>query len=897
MKIHQLDPAEALLSLNTRFEGLSEREARRRLREYGPNRLAEPRRQALIIRILREFTHFFALLLWCAAALAFFADWQAPGENMATLGWAIVAVILINGGFSFMQEYRAEHAVLALQKLLPVEVKVLRAGELHLTEASDLVPGDVVMLQEGDSIPADCRLLEAFGIRVNNAAVTGESRPQARMALACREDEVLHARNVLLAGTSVVSGEGRALVFHTGMLTEFGKIAALTQVVREDLSPLQQEIVRLSRIVGLLALSLGVVFFFLGQAAGLSFWQNFIFAIGIIVANVPEGLLPTVTLSLAMATQRMSRRNVLIRHLPAVETLGSTTVICTDKTGTLTQNRMAVRRLYLDGAPVEPDHLTAAQQVRYQALWECARHCQELKWTSRDGVSAWLGDPMEIALVGMADRFHVNEPGWQKIDELPFDTDRKRMTLVFRNHRGIRVLTKGALEKLLPLCRGALTPEGVAPLAEAGQTVWLTAEARMAESGLRVLAFAYRDFAEAEVGEPWEQGLILVGLVGLEDPPRPEVPLAIRRCREAGIRVIMVTGDHPRTAVAIAREIGLVCGDQPLVLSGEALRKLSAVQLQLALDHEEVVFARLGADQKMRVVEALKRKGQIVAVTGDGVNDAPALKKADIGIAMGVTGTDVARESADMILLDDNFAGIVYAVEEGRAVFGNLRKFIGYVLTSNVPELVPYLAFALLGIPLPLTIIQILLVDLGTDMLPALGLGADPPAPGGMQKAPRPRHEKLLNAPLLLRAYLFLGVLEAVLAMAAYFFVLHRAGWQLNAALTGSDPIYREATTACLSAIIVSQVVNVFLCKHPDQPLLAAPLFNNRLILAGVALEIGLILVVDYTAIGQRIFLTAPLGLEVWGFILALAPVMVVGEALRRRLSRAHGSLYSHGRG
>jgi len=883
MKIHHLRPDQALRSLHTQPEGLSETEAARRLREYGANRLTEVERESVILRFARQFTHFFALLLWLAAALAFVGDWKAPGEGMATLGFAIVGVILVNGLFSFWQEHRAEMAIAALQKLLPLQVKVMREGGVRLADAADIVPGDVILLQEGDNIPADCRVLEAFALRVNNATVTGESLPQARDAQPSAEEDLIHARNVLLAGTAVVSGEGRAAVFHTGMHTEFGKIAHLTQAAGEPVSPLQKEIVRLSRFVGVLAVALGMVFFYIGRVVGLSFWQDFIFAIGIIVANVPEGLLPTVTLSLAMATQRMARRHALVRHLPSVETLGSATVICTDKTGTLTQNRMAARQLFLGNAIRRPEDIDETLAAAYPRLWECARNCQNLKETNRE--REWLGDPMEIALVRMAERFLGETAAYPKIDEVPFDTDRKRLSILSRTPEGNRLYVKGALETVLPLCIRVQIGEETEPLTDEIRRRFVDAQETLAENGLRILAFAHRDVAETYDYARLEESLTLVGLVGLEDPPRPEVPAAIEKCLQAGIKVIMVTGDHPHTATAIAREIGLLRGHRPYVVTGDDLRRLSNTQLQLALDREDIIFARLGADQKMRIVEALKRKRHVVAVTGDGVNDAPALKAADIGIAMGIAGTDVAKESADMILLDDNFASIVSAIEEGRAVFGNIRKFMSYILTSNIPELVPYLAFALFSIPLPLTVIQILAVDLGTDMVPALGLGADRPDPVCMKKPPRSVKEKLLGWPLVARAYLFLGVLEALAAMAAFFYVLQDAGWQYGQMLARDNPIYLRATTACLSAIIVMQVMNVFLCKHPDRFLFRSPLFDNRLILTGILLEIGLILFIDYTPWGNDIFGTAPMGLDVWLFTLPFALGMLLMEEARKGLA------------
>ena len=888
MKIHHLTVEDAIRSLNSRPDGLSAREAARRHREYGPNRVERIGKESLALRFLKEFTHFFALILWLAAALAFVAEFSDPGKGMAALGWAILGVILVNGLFSFWQEYRAEKALAALEKLLPHQVKVLRSGMAELIPAAELVPGDILILQAGDDIPADCRLIEAYGVRVNNATVTGESLPKARNTLPCKEEDILQARNALLAGTSLVSGEARALAFATGAHTEFGKIAHLTQTAGEALSPLQREIARLSRLVAALATLLGVIFFLAGQFVGLSFWESLIFAIGIIVANVPEGLLPTVTLALAMATQRMARRNALVRHLPAVETLGSASVICTDKTGTLTLNRMEVKEVFLAGEFRAVAELSRNRDVGQSCrrFLETALLCHSLQATEINGAAELLGDPMEIALVGMARQALPEAAIYPKVDEVPFDTDRKRLSTLHQTPDGLALYTKGALETVLPLCTRVQIGAETLPLTPELHKKFAAAQETLAEKGLRVLAFAWRKTENREK-DP-EHDMTLLGLVGLEDPPRQEVPDAIRKCHEAGIRVIMVTGDHPHTARAIAREIGLLRSDAPVIISGDGLRRMSSIQLQLALDAPEIIFARVGADQKLRIVSALQKKGETVAVTGDGVNDAPALKKADIGIAMGLSGTDVARESADMVLLDDNFASIVAAIEEGRAVFENIRKFLTYILTSNIPEIVPYLAFVLLRIPLPLTIIQILAVDLGTDMLPALGLGAEKPHPGVMRQPPRAHRERLLNWPLVARAYLFLGMLEAAAAMAAFFFVLHNAGWRYGETLSHLDPLYLQATTATLSAIIVMQVMNVFLCRSGEESAFRQGLFGNGLILWGVAAEIALILAIDYTPWGNLMFGTAPVGLDVWLFVIPFAFAMLALEEVRKWATRKY---------
>jgi sodium/potassium-transporting ATPase subunit alpha len=881
MQVTRLSTAEVIASLRTTAAGLDSAEARRRLQEFGPNRIEELKATPLWLRFLREFTHFFALILWIAAGLAWFAEWRSPGSGMWQLGAAIVAVILVNGVFSFLQEYRAERAIAALRMLLPSRVKVLRDGELQTVAADILVPGDVVVVEEGDNVPADGRLIEAVGLRVNLATITGESLARSRTAEGMADGQPLDATNVLLAGTSLVSGRGRAVIYATGMQTEFGRIAHLTQTVGEAGSPLQREIARLSRLIATLAAALGLLFFVIGASIGLPLWQSAMFAIGIIVANVPEGLLPTVTLSLAMATQRMARRNALVRHLPSVETLGSTTVICSDKTGTLTQNRMSVKQVYVGRMNRLASDL--AEAAADERLLRNARHCHDLRRGKHEGRQAWLGDPMEIALADFGD--HGREPdGARVVDEIPFDGERRRMSVVVEQDGRRCLYCKGAPEVVLALCDRTESEGADAPLDESRRRLAIDAQNEMAQQGLRVIGFAWRPLAPGE--PPQESGLVFSGMIGLRDPPRPEVSEAIERCRSAGIQVIMVTGDHPDTAAAIAREIGLVRDADPVVIHGEALQRMTPAQLQLALESREILFTRVTAEQKMRVVQALKAKGHVVAVTGDGVNDAPALKSAHIGIAMGITGTDVAREAADMVLLDDNFASIVNAVEEGRAVYQNLRKFLTYILTSNIPELVPYLAYMLFRIPLPLTVIQILAVDLGTDMLPALALGAERPHRSLMEQPPRARGERLLSWPLLARAYLWLGLLQAAAAMTAFFFVLHRSGWTYGTLLGPGDPLYLQATTACLAAIVVAQVVNVFACRHPRVSALRFSPLSNPLLLAGIAAEVALLLLIVYTPAGNAMFGTAPLGLPYWGLMIALGLCFGLLEELRKGLMR-----------
>ena len=892
MKIAQLTAEEVLTSLRTSVFGLDVAEAQRRLREYGANRICRERSQPAILRLLGEFSRFFSMVLWIAAGLAFFLESVTPGQGMARLGVAIVAVILVSGGFSFWQEFRVERTLAALRSLLPLKVTVMRGGQAMDIEAEQLVPGDLVLFDQGDSVPADCRLIEAFGLLVNNASVTGESAPQPRDGFPSDREGRIHGRNILLAGTSVAAGRGKAVVFATGMHTEFGKIAHLTQSGGRAVSPLRREIGRLSRTIILLAVVIAVLLFTAGWLMGLPLGQDFIFAIGIIVAMVPEGLQPTLTLALVLATQRMARRNVLIRHLPAVEVLGATTIICTDKTGTLTENRMTVVSLLL-GAGDRPVPMREALELesRYRQLFFTTAFCHDLVEKREDGERSWQGDPMEVALLDLARKVLGEPPDWPRIDEYPFDAERMRLSTIQAAPEGATLYCKGAPERVLPCCVETLCETGVQPLTEAMRESIVKAQESMAEAGLRVLALAYRSVGAGISAAEAERDLVFAGLVGLEDPPRVAVPKAMETCRNAGIRVIMITGDHPRTALAMARQIGLADPRREArVIVGDELQLLSDTQLQLALDHPDIIFARVAADQKTRIVESLARKGHIVAVTGDGVNDAPALKSAHIGIAMGRCGTDVAKEAADIVLMDDNFASIVSGIEEGRAVFDNIRKFLTYILAHNVPELAPYLAFALFSVPLAITPIQMLAVDMGTDSLTALGLGVEPPEPDVMMRPPRPPLQRLLDPGLALRAYLFLGMIEAAAVMTIFLLILHRAGWHHGEPLAATDPLYLYATMASLGTIVLLQIINVFLCRSPLRSIRDTGLTGNWMLLAGVLVELGSLLLIGWTEAGNDFFGTATVAWADWLRIVPFAVALLVAEETRKWLARRSGS-------
>ncbi len=892
MKINSLSRDDALRSLGSSENGLADAEAAKRLGENGFNEIRETHRPHFAARFLKQFTHFLALLLWVGAGLSFFSAYLHPGEGMATLGFAIIGVIVINAVFTFFQEYRAEKAFAELQKLLPFNVTVLRERREKKIPARELVPGDIILLAEGERIPADARIIEAHFLKINNASLTGESEPLLRES-GPSQGELLESINIVFAGTTVLSGSGKALVFATGMSTEFGRIAHLTSAVESGLSPLQKEIVKVTRLIAVLATAMGVAFFLIGHLIGREFWGNFIFAIGIIIANVPEGLLPTVTLSLAMGSQRMAKRKALIKTLTSVEALGAVSVICTDKTGTLTRNSMTAKKIWTDGQTVEAGNFPAQKS---DMLMQTALLCTHARFS--DG--RYTGDPTEAALLELA-REKIGDLDASYIAEIPFDPERKRMTTIYRSRGDLILFSKGAMENLMPLCSRYLSHGVVREIDEPFRLQATHACHQLMDAGLRVLAFAYRtavsydqtslldrNDASACVSHitSLETDLVFAGLIGLEDPPRPEVPEAIRKCHEAGIKVVMITGDGSRTAVAIAREIGLIKGD-PVVIEGHEFSMLSDRELKERLANREVIFSRMTPRHKMRVVSALQENSERVAVTGDGVNDAPALKKADIGIAMGISGTDVAKEASDMILLDDNFATIVNAIEEGRAVYENIRKFISYIFSSNIPEIVPYIAYALLKIPLPLTVMQILAVDLGTDMLPALALGAEKPTPDLMKQPPRKPDERLLTFSLLGRAYLFLGPIEAAAAMFGFFYVLSIGGWQWGTDMPANSVLYLQATTACLTAIIITQTANIFACRSFRESAFRIGFFSNRLIYIGIAFELLLQLFIVYHPWGNRIFSTYAISPGLW---LALAPFaffLFFAEEARKALVRS----------
>lgn len=920
--IYSVSVEEAIRMMETSLEGLSNREVSKRVELYGKNTITKKQGKSTYIKFLESFTSLMAILLWVGAIIAF-------GARIPELGVAICLVNLINGSFSFWQEFRAEKATEELMKILPKMARVLRAGEEIKILAEELVPGDIILLEEGDMITADARILHCDEFQVNQSTLTGESNPARKQidSYTVKGNSILEAKNLVFAGTSCSSGTAICVVVETGMNTELGKIADLTMNVKEELSPLQKELNRLTKRISVFTIGIGIAFFVAATLlVDMPLISAFIYSLGMIVAFIPEGLLPTVTLSLAMAVQRMAKSNALVKKLSAVETLGCTTVICTDKTGTLTQNEMTVvsiwtpdRELQVSGEGYSPQgkitwenkEVLAEEDLEMNLVLTAGGMCSNARVIHKEGEEKYqvLGDPTEACLVVVAKKAGIDiyelTKSTPRLKELPFDSKRKRMSTIHKLEQelfGFQYVAyvKGAPKEISELCSKEICDNKLCELTKERREQIIEANDNYARQGLRVLGIAIRlfdekyfesnsrDFKDAS-NEGVEQDLVFLGLVAMEDPPKEEVAEAIAKCHSAGIRVIMITGDYGLTAESIGKHIGLINEAEGKVITGTDLEKLSDSELRLKLTGN-VIFARVAPEQKYRVVTVLQEMGHIVAVTGDGVNDAPALKKADIGVAMGQAGTDVAKEAADIILTDDNFASIVKAIEEGRAVYANIKKFILYILNSNMPEGVPTIAFLFSGgrIPLPLTMMQILAIDLGTDMLPALGLGAELPEKGVMEKPPRSQKVGFLDRPLFVKAFLYYGMLEAGISLGAYFYVNYLNGWP-SVPLASEGAVYMAATTMSLASIVFCQIGIVMNARTEKESIFTVGVFSNKKILLGIFAEIVILILIIYVPFLQKVFGTSTIGIKEWIFLISIPAPLIAIEELRKLLIRKTG--------
>jgi Ca2+-transporting ATPase len=891
--------------LETSRQGLTSQEAARRLATCGPNMLPEKKRMSVAYRFLAHLKDLFGILLLFASLLA------ALG-GMLELSIIILLVVLVNTVFSLFQEWRAEKAMETLKRWMPEYSKVIRDGELKKILVKELVPGDIIVLEEGDRVPADARLIEAFDLWTNNVPLTGESEPQPRTTKPAKivDTTYLDAPSLVFMSTSVARGQGKAVVVNTGMKTKFGQIAVLTQEIGEEPSPLQKEIAHTAKYDFILAIAVGTVFFLISQIwLHLSFYSSILFMIGVMVACVPEGLQVTVSSALAINVLEMVKENVLVKRLSGVQTLGSVTVICTDKTGTITKGEMTVKKMWISNKFVEVSGIgyepvgsitfngkTLAETECYtiEKLLEISALCNSAKVEPpSDSNKSWsiVGDPTDGALLVATLKYGLNVQSMlsQKpiIHIIPLDSKRKRMTTIHRCADKICVYTKGAPRSILSICDKILVGNETEELTRKHSHSVEAKIREFADEGLRVIAVACKQlpidglFKDGSA----ERNMVLVGLVAMKDPPRSEVKEAVNLAKQAGIKIVIITGDYGPTAEAIAGEVGIVDAGRCRIIRGVDLEKISDQQIQDEVKMGGVIFARVSPEQKLRIVKALKRSGEIVAVTGDGANDAPSLKEADIGVAMGVSGTDVAREAADMVLLDDSFASIVKAVESGRTIYENLRRFIVYVFSHNWAQLIPYVLYAVLGIPLPLLVVQVLAIDLGIDVIPSLALSREPPETGIMQEPPRSIEERLFDRKVFLRS-LYVGTIIATGAMISCLAAWTAGGWHLGMPLASDSQVYIKGTTMTFAGIVVAQAGNVFACRTSKASIFKSNPRSNKWIWFGIASLFSTLFAIVYIPLLQGLFGTTALGLFDWLY-LSIIPLMVISaEEIRKLFAR-----------
>ncbi|HET8783204.1 MAG TPA: cation-translocating P-type ATPase [Pyrinomonadaceae bacterium] len=878
---HTLTVEESLKRLESGPRGLTSDEAAERLEKFGPNELQAQAHISAWAILLEQFKNILIIILLLATALSAFL-----GHGVEAI--AITVIVLFAVILGFIQEYRAERAIEALREMAAPAATVIRDGIEQRVPAREVVPGDVVLLATGDKIPADARLTEAVNLQTVEAPLTGESAPVEKHHAPLPEPQLPAAdqRNMAFAGTAVTYGRGRALIVATGMATEFGKIARMLQDVDTVKTPLQGNLDRLGKSLARAAFAVVFVIVILGLFRGQPFIEMLIFGVALAVAVVPEALPAVVTISLALGVKRMVRRNALIRRLPAVETLGSTSVICSDKTGTLTKDEMTVRKLYVAGHMIEVSGTGyeprgsfsmngsgAAAPPSLSMLLRAGALASDARVEQRNGAGTWevKGDPTEGALVVAAAKAGLNkvelDKEFSRVSEIPFTAETKRMTTLHETPGGVVAYSKGAPEVIVQSCSLQLTDTGVEPLDDGRRAEVLDRARQMAGEALRVLAIAYKPRADVQDAE---HEMTLLGLAGMIDPPRPEAKAAVGRCEEAGIKVIMITGDHPLTAKAVAEELGL--SKHGGVVNGAELESMDDAQLEREVESIEVC-ARVSPAHKLRVVTALQNRGQVVAMTGDGVNDAPALKKADIGLAMGITGTDVSKEAAAMMLTDDNFASIVAAVEEGRGIFSNIKKYLMYLLSSNIGEIGLMAGATLFGLPLPLSAVQILYVNLATDGLPALALAVDPPEEGLMQRRPRNSRTGIFTRPVVLLMVMG-GVWSAIVNLGLFV-------WALN-----SGRSVQEAMTMTFVSLVLIQFFKAYNFRSDRLSVFHQPFANKWLNLAIVweLIMLGLIL---YVPLLERTFGTFPLTAIDWVIIVAAAltvsPVLELTKWVERR--------------
>jgi len=897
-----LDTAGALAALGSSRRGLDEAEAARRRASAGLNVLPRPRRRPVAAEFAAQLANMFAVVLLAAAALTFgiyFLSLPRDTKNLE-LAFGILGVVVLNALIGFVQEHAAERTAETLQAMVPHTAKVLRGGGLAEIPAEDLVPGDVMVLEAGDAVSADARVIEAHALSIEMAALTGESQPSGRTADPAGAGVApVEARDGVFMGTSVTTGTGKAVVFATGLGTEFGRIYRLTAGLPPEQSPLQRQVTDMARRVAAVAIGTGVLLFALRVVTGNPAALSFVFALGVMVALVPEGLPATLSVSLAIGVRRMARRQALIKRLAAVEALGSTTVICTDKTGTLTKAEMTVQQVWasgqthtVTGAGYAPEGEVADAGL-VAGLLRAGALCSDARLLPPARGEGWrvLGDTTEGAILVAAAKAGIDLAAeaarTPRVGAFPFDPGRKLMTTIHQVSGGFEAYMKGSPQAVLDRSANACWDGRPVPLDDSLRRRIGDANDAMAGQALRVLAVARKTVGSGRVSQDdAEHGLTFLGLVAMIDPPRPEVTAAVDACHGAGITIYMVTGDYGLTAEAVARRTGIIGAGPARVVTGADLDAMDDQALAAALQAgDQVIFARVRPEHKLRVVAALEQRGEIVAVTGDGANDAPALKRASVGVSMGEGGTDVARAASVMVLLDDSFASIAAAVELGRAVYQNIRRFLVYLFSHNLAELAPILVAAFVGFPLvPLSALQVLAIDLGSDVLPALALGAERPEPGTMDRPPRPPAEHLFSWPVV-RRFLFLGTIQSTGVVFAFFWRIHTAHLPFSA-FTAANPTYREALTMTQAGIVVSQFFNSFAVRTDRESVLRAGLWSNPPLVAADCFGLAFMAAVSYLPALQAVFNTAPLRISDWLILIGFGVLLLGADEARKAWHR-----------
>ncbi len=864
MEFYQKELKQVLQELKTTKQGLSQNEAEQRLKIHGLNEIKEKRKIQPFLILLSQFASPIVWILIAAMGVSFFL------KEMIDF-YVIGAIVILNAILGFVQEYKAESAIAKLMKMLSLRAVVIRDGKEREIDAIQIVPGDVLVLETGEKIPADSRLIEIINLRTQEASLTGESFPvRKKVGMLRKETAVADRANMLFSGTTITNGHGKAVVVGTGMKTEIGKIATLIQETKPGLTPLQKQLKKLGIFLGIAVILIALAVFGVGILGG-NPWEAMLMAsIALAVAAIPEGLPTIVTISLALGVQKMAARNALMRKLPSVETLGACSVICSDKTGTLTHNEMTIKNIYVNreivnvgGSGYNPEGTFSKNPKNFELILKIGALNNNAKLIKEGQTWKVIGDPTEAALLVSAKKAGIDADELrEKIprkEEIEFTSERKMMSTFHKVHNVKTQYTKGALEVVLEKCNRILVNGHVLRLSKVEKEKILSVNEALAKRALRVLAFSYKEFKGIDAKDSPEKNMIFVGMQAMIDPPRKEVKEAIEKCRTAGIRVVMITGDHATTAISIAKEIGI---------TGKAITGLELAKIKdLENTVERIgIFARVNPAHKLKIIEALKKNGHIVAMTGDGVNDAPALKKADIGIAMGITGTDVAKEASDMVLADDNFSSIVNAVEEGRRVFDNIKKFVEYLLSSNMGEILTVFTAILMKMPLPITALQILWINLVTDGLPALALGVEPAEPDIMKRKTR-KSEHIVNK----RRGILIFVIGIIMMLGTLF---------LFDRYETKGLIY--AQTMAFTTLMMYQMFNVLNQRSEEISLFKLGFFTNKKLIFAILISIGLQAAVVYTPFFQKLFGTTGLGLVDIAWVIGISStVLIFGEVIK----------------